>query len=142
MKYSHKEAQKHKVLCALASHFDAITGLEFWVFHGTRLDLLDRVPLGNEAAISPFAGDLDVVFLTSRASSGEDRLKQRDAGLKDFLTGMIDAASDVVELLRAARYRDDIARLNRQIQRGRIAQVVRLSGRARAQNHDSAAVIS
>jgi hypothetical protein len=55
MKYSHKEAQKHKVLCALASYFDAIAGLEFGVFHFARLDLLDRVPIGNQAAISPFA---------------------------------------------------------------------------------------
>src|ERR1043165_10246900 len=59
-----------------------------------------------------------------------------------FLARIIDAAADVVKLLRTARYGDDVAGWSVRVERGRVAQVMRRAGRSAPHDHHAPTVVS
>src|SRR5690349_3159795 len=82
------------------------------------------------------------MVLLAGATCGQQSLKQRNTRLKRFLSRVIDATPNVVELLRTARYRNHVARLNSQVEGGRIAEVVWLTGRAITQDKHASTIVS
>src|SRR5919206_1985 len=88
----------------LAADFDAIAGLKFRIFNRSRLDLLNAVANCHEATVGSLARDFDAVFLSRSAARCQNGLKQCNSRLEQLLSRVIDAASDVVELLWPAGY--------------------------------------
>jgi len=121
--------------------FDPVAGRELRILNYARFDLLEIVTNGDQLAARAFARDLNVTVLSRRSARRQNRLKQSNSRLKLFLAGIIYATADVVKLLRTARDRDDVFRLNGQVECRRIAEVVRLAWCTTAHDHDARAVV-